>query len=126
MREFKFRVLSEEGMTYLQWKDVGIITSRFNVAILADAIINGQRIMQYTGLNDEDGKEIYEGDIIKFLGNWDEEGNVIPASDDLYRVAWSMGGFHAMPVEPSFSARFADKWKGVGHTNSLVVGNIYE
>lgn len=73
-------------------------------------------LMQYTGLRDRDGNEIFEEDLIKFSGD-----NLI------YQVVWTMGAFQAVPIEPSLQfLSSSQKWKGVGYTDSCVIGNIYE
>lgn len=56
MREIKFRAFENEKMHYFDLSD----TIAPNMEM---------KVMQYTGLKDKKGKEIYEGDII---GDWTE------------------------------------------------------
>jgi len=70
MREIKFRVWCKEGPSMLDW-DYLINEPDFadfmKGAHVEDAYYS--RLMQYTGLKDKNGKEIYEGDILEFSGN---------------------------------------------------------
>lgn len=84
-----------------------------------------QNIQQFSGHKDKYGKEIYEGDIIIFMGKWDEQGNVLEPDYEPYKVVW---GFHAMKMS-------RNKWSSilkrgdvmeVGHTNSEIIGNVFE
>ncbi|MCU5409290.1 YopX family protein [Bacillus cereus] len=80
MREIKFRVWCKEGPSMLNW-DYLINEPDFvdfmKGAHEEDAYYS--RLMQYTGLKDKNGKEIYEGDIVKchndlvYIVDWHEE-----------------------------------------------------
>lgn len=61
MREIKFRVWSGLSMSY-NWT-VNFPATSIN-KILSDMQENAGELMQYTGLKDKNGKEIYEGDIV--------------------------------------------------------------
>lgn len=58
MREIKFRAWADKEMHYFDLSDT--------IAPYWEDCI-----MQYTGLKDKNGKEIYEGDILEFADKWE-------------------------------------------------------
>jgi uncharacterized phage protein (TIGR01671 family) len=87
-------------------------------AILRDPQPNVM-MMQFTGLRDKDGKEIYEGDIIDITGRMDDYqiiASVVWNDDELY---W---GYEKRDFPDIEVGNLADLFDS--HTE--IIGNIYE
>lgn len=76
-------------------------------------------LMQYTGLKDINGKEIYEGDIVKIPNDETLYGY---NAGEKYQVYFAYGGFR---LKPKYDKNAKGFW--LEDDNELeVIGNIYE
>lgn len=71
MREIKFRVWDIKGNRWVE-KDSFLVSPQYGGIMPwfdnneVGTSLSDVELMQYTGLKDKNGKEIYEGDIVKF------------------------------------------------------------
>jgi len=105
MREIKFRAWDKEReeivpVTQLFWDILGNLKT-------PDSFI----LMQYTGLKDKNGKEIYEGDICKFQFKRNQGQDISEVRFDAGEFKFCADGF----------------FYSVGRCSVIeVIGNIYE
>ena len=103
-REIKFRAWFDNKMFYEGWNEDFFVTKELIFRYEKD-------IMQFTGLKDKNGKEIYEGDIMS-------------NGYDTFNIEFFDAKFHATFMPESKE----DKVKqGYDYFNTMeVIGNIYE
>lgn len=90
-----------------------------------DAVIGEGPVMQYTGCSDKNGKEIYEGDIVRMLSD-----NREPEDFGISVVKFNSGGF-VIEWDSSFGPSGESDITTIGWAieediDIEVIGNIYE
>ena len=113
MREIKFRAWDGYGQ-------IGMINNP-----ILEVVMDDKRyiVMQYTGLHDKNGKEIYEGDMLGYSNQHLDRKSVVEYSDKQGRFIQKM--------YIKFSSIKKKDWKGYRHNfkdieKCEVIGNIYE
>ena len=109
MREIKFRAWDKVNKNMLYDVSTGTVTIWYKeISSKSQNCV----FMQYTGLKDANGKDIYEGDIVKY------------SPSGLYQVKWQeeKTGFYPF-IDDNDSLYHTN---GIGSSNVEVIGNIYE
>jgi uncharacterized phage protein (TIGR01671 family) len=112
MREIKFRAWKKDG----RQKNGGTMLSHDELTDDYGHVCVTSRedlhVMQYTGLKDKNGKEIYEGDVVRVKG----------MAHEIYQVVFSRASFVLEEVQGAYYVRISmqDEYQ------MEVIGNIYE
>lgn len=81
-------------------------------------------LMQYTGLKDNNGKEIYEGDIVKWSDKDCVDGDLLI---EFSEVVYKDGAFMARNIEGSYpEVQTLSDYMGSDTEKVEVIGNIYD
>lgn len=120
MREIKFRVWDKEIKKIILVSPNWFINNEVsNTDFSKLAEEDNCILMQYTGLKDKNGKEIYEGDIVRFM-------NEVPDKMMLYKVEWNNEEARfAIVVEHVEYGKYFGRIDEI-IKNIEVIGNIYE
>ena len=124
MREIKFRAWDVWGKKIIDWREI-YYNKAFNYDFHMG--VTGNLIpLQYTGLKDKNGKEIYEGDIIGDTEAWD----IVIWCDKC--IGWQLAWYdmdidkktcHMCDGDFDITETFANN---IADNDEEVIGNIYE
>lgn len=123
MREIKFRTWADD---YMQEDISTASTASYNGLVPHEGAV----LMQYTGLKDKNGVEIYEGDIVarKNVTVWekytDAKGEVWNRMTN--RKADHFAEVYYNPKKAAFETNNSHLWLAGGYPDIEVIGNIYE
>lgn len=126
MREIKFRAWDkkQKWMTEVvclnmgTWIDIVLVQPKVEKATY-NQLTENVELMQYTGLTDKNGKEIYEGDIVEFIGH---KNRIITWTPD-----GRYSGWFASKVNPENNINDHLPVGENSEYNTIeVLGNIYE
>lgn len=103
-REIKFRIWNDYDKKIIHWNEL----LEKNLANIFTIPSYDKWLMQYTGLHDKDGKEIYEGDIVKY-------------ENMTGKIMFFNGSFILSDLEET------EEWElGVINEEVEIIGNIYD
>ncbi len=118
-REIKYRVIGYGG-SLMEVKSLLFNTSVGLIAVTDEGDYRisdgGVYLMEYTGMKDKNGKEIYEGDIVKLF---------IDGDPYLYEIIWEEEHQRFGLVEADGTIEH-DSWAYTSNNDFEVIGNIYE
>ena len=128
-REIKFRVWDVENKEMLEVQELDFEPTFYGgrIAIRPDQYndyfdTEDMILMQYTGLKDKNGKEIYEGDIVKITN---KNSKVIPIKPLIAQIVWSEEYLAYILITTSVKDAFENLGDYIDY-DIEVIGNVWE
>jgi len=131
MREIKFRVWLKENQLMSDVFTLSRTTQGWGMAAVDYRPKDHYELMQYTGLKDKNGREIYEGDIVRLNNkNYDPEYDLFYEGIVVVEQTESLG-FNLKAIDPVIDGEFnkydsSRFWHFAREDTTEIIGNIYE
>lgn len=119
MREIKFRQAIMRNGKFVSWHYWGFI-SEGNFSSPSNDWVMGEKSLQFTGLKDKNGKEVYEGDILRVFDDIDEFKTTVREMDGVLIADTPHSEYEFTAVQWAH-----DYWINDGQQYEII-GNIYE
>lgn len=116
--EYKFRFYDKEDKVMRYFTLDEMLQRHFSYYGSYDLRVLREEKMQYTGLKDKNGKEIYKGDVVKFEFGVGEVKHEMYGYSACYEYECERYGWHVKS--------YNDEYDLVNHDCVEVIGNIYE
>ena len=118
MRDIKFRAWFGIPESHLAPSMTYLDVSKFQDQEYFLIVRHSDNLMQYTGLKDKNGVEIYEGDLIK------DSYTIDPAT--IFEVVYHLGGFTVKNIDSKYAQPASNDYFRAFQDKCEVIGNIYE
>lgn len=120
MRDIKFRAWDKFGETMITSDELLVANSPYLKHSFVDT--KKLKLMQYTGLKDVNGVEIYEGDIVEFSSSWDKHVCTVSFNKCKFGFGIEIKGELGINDDCDLSSFM----RGSGCNGYTVIGNIHQ
>ena len=127
MRELKFRAWDKHNKIFLY---TGMFNIRIDTGDLqvngSDGVVGGVEISQFTGLQDKNGKDIYEGDVLQYADITTDKWLIL-GEKTIGVVKWKQGDCSLSPQDIEQNHKNGNYYAYWGFIEQIeIIGNIYE